>query len=80
MAGLSEADAARAPLARGDPPKTYPAGGKLTNEFGSRPPRALAVLADQENPYSEGISPSVCLRRRGARRRGRRTLIQRGES
>ena len=68
MAGLSEADAARAPLACGDPPKTYPAGGELTNEFGSRPPPALTVVSRQENPYPEGISAGVRRPHRGARR------------
>ena len=57
----------RAPGAR-RPPKAYPAGGKLINEFGSRPPRALAVPADQENPYSEGISTGDGLPQRGVRR------------
>ena len=33
-----------------------------------RPPRALAVLADHENPYPEGISTGVCLPQRGGRR------------
>ena len=50
------------------PSQVYSAGGKLMNEFGSGPPRALAVPADQANPYSEGISAGVRRPQRADRR------------
>ena len=57
----------RRPRAPGAP-QVYPAGRKLINESGSRPPPALTVVGRQANPYSEGISAGVRRPQRGARR------------
>ena len=52
--------------------KSYPAGGKLINDFvaGLRGPRRS--LAGRENPYPEGISTGAGLHARGGRRPRRR--------
>ena len=42
--------------------QSYPEGGKLIDEFGSRPPRADAGSRGQENPYREGISTAWACR------------------